>query len=190
MKKQGIYLIIIGILVIALMIFFKVIGNYQYERDYLSYWNLAEKASTIQQKASYMDQFVASFQNKGFNGEHNALFLKTRDNSFDNNYEALGSLKKRLDEIQKMDITSFQYQTAIQQITQQEQGEAHKMLEVFEGIWWKKSYPFLWYWIAPLIIIASLFCIFSGIIRYNGGYRKVFQAIKENAEKNAARRFR
>ena len=179
MRKQGIISISIGALWLVVMIFFATIGNYHYERDYESYWNLAEKASTIQQKAVYMDKFVAGFKGKGFEGDYNAVFFKTPDNSFDKNLEALQSLKTRLDEIQKMNVASFEYQTAIQQITAQEQGEAQAMLDVFSGIWWKNNYLFLWDWVAGLEVIFCIFLIGFGLVRMGGGWKKINQAMKE-----------
>lgn len=179
MKKQGLFLVILGALTIITIITTYNIGRYQYERDHLSFWNLAEKASTIQQKAMYMDKFVASFQGKGFEGEHNAIIFKTQDNSFDKNYEALQSLKKRLDEIQKMNIASFEYQTAIQQITQQEQGEAHNLLDELSGVWWKRNYVFNWDWICAITVITSLIIITAGSIKLGGGWKKVNEAMKE-----------
>ena len=187
MKKQGIILTIFGSLLIVAIILFYNIGKFQYERDHLSYWNLAEKSSTIQQKAMYMDKFVVSFMNKGYEGEHNAIIFKTQDNSFDKNYEALQSLKNRLDEIQKMNITSFEYQTAIQQITQQEQGEAHNMLDELSGVWWKKNYFFIWDWICGSIVISALILIIVGLIKIGGGWKKVNEAMKEAERKSRLR---
>jgi hypothetical protein len=187
MKKQGIFLVIIGALSIIAIILTYNIGKFQYERDHLSFWNLAEKASTIQQKAMYMDKFVASFQNKGFEGEYNAIIFKTQDNSFDKNYEALQSLKKRLDEIQKMNIASFEYQTAIQQITQQEQGEAHNLLDELSGVWWKRNYIFNWEWICAAIVITSLLFITAGSIKLGGGWKKVNEAMKEASRREEMR---
>ena len=179
MKKKGILFISLGALLIISTITLNFIGDYLYERDHLSYWNLSVKASTIEQKARYLDLFVESFKNKGFDGEYNAFFLKTPDNSFDKNYEALVSLKVRLDEIQHMDIASFQYQTAIQQITQQEQGEASTMLDVFSGIWFKLHSPMLWDWIAFSLILLSLAFIFVGLIKIGGGWKKIISQMKE-----------
>lgn len=179
MKKQGIIYISVGAIWVVIMIFFATIGNYHYERDYESYWNLAEKASTIQQKAVYINKFVTGFKNKGFEGDHNAVFFKTPNNSFDKNLEALQSLKIRLDEIQKMNVASFEYQTAIQQITAQEQGEAQAMLEVFYGIWWKNNYIFLWDWIAVVEVFFCIFLIAVGLIKVGGGFKKVNQAMKD-----------
>ena len=179
MKKQGVVYISIGIIGLIVMIFFAVIGNYQYERDYESYWNLAVKASTIQQKAEYVNKFVDGFKGKGYEGDYNAIFLKTPDNSFDKNLEALESLKTRLDQIQKMNVSSFEYQTAIQQITAQEQGEAQEMLKVFSGIWWKKNYFPLWQWVAGFEVAFCLFLIVAGLIIREGGLKKINQAMKD-----------
>jgi hypothetical protein len=179
MKKQGVVYISIGAIWLVIMIFFAVIGNYHYERDYESYWNLAEKASTIQQKAVYMDKFVAGFKGKDFEGDYNAVFFKTPDNSFDKNLEALQSLKTRLGEIQKMNVSSFEYQTAIQQITAQEQGEAQAMLEVFSGIWWKNNYFYLWEWVAVLEVLFCILLIVSGLVKMGGGLKKINQAMKD-----------
>ncbi|MGA2260035.1 MAG: hypothetical protein ABSH28_01220 [Acidobacteriota bacterium] len=55
-------------------------------------------------------------------------------------------------QIQTMDITSFQYQTAIQQITAQEQGEADKLIGELKGLWWKENHFWLWNWVLALNI--------------------------------------
>jgi hypothetical protein len=129
-----------------------IMGNYQYQRQFGSYWSLAEKAATIAQKSEYIDKFVAALQAAGFDGEYNAVYLKTPDNSFDYNFAALKSLQSRLHQIQTMDITSFQYQTAIQQITAQEQGEADKLIGELKGLWWKENHFWLWNWVLALNI--------------------------------------
>ena len=122
-----------------------------------------------------MDKFVAGFKGKGFEGDYNAIFFKTPDNSFDKNLEALQSLKTRLDEIQKMNVTSFKYQTAIQQITAQEKGEAQAMLAVFSG----KNYIFLWEWVAGLEVIICIFLIASGVVKKGCGLKKISQTMKD-----------
>ena len=50
-----------------------------------------------------------------------------------------------------MNVQSFAYQTAIQQITQQEQGEAQYMLKVFQGSWMLIHYWYLWNWLSYVI---------------------------------------
>jgi hypothetical protein len=179
MRKQGIIFFTAGVLWLIVMIICTIIGDYKYERDCESYWSLSEKASTIQQKAAYINKFVASLKDKGMEGDYNAIFFKTPDNSFDKNFEALQSLKTRLDEIQKMNIASFEYQTAIQQITAQEQGEAQAMLDVFSGIWWKNNYIILWDWIAGIEIFCCIFMIIVGLIKMGGGRKNLTQKMQE-----------
>jgi hypothetical protein len=141
-----------------------IVGSYQYERDYQSYWNLADKASTIEQKAEYIDKYVNAIENGDMSG-YNAIIFTTPDNSFDQNLIALKSLQGRLHEISKMNVNSFEYQTAISQITEQEQGEAYKMIKTFEGIWWKCHYILLWDWIGTLTIaICTILLVLSLVL--------------------------
>lgn len=164
LKKKGLFTVLAGFLLLIGEIALMIISNYHYEREIGSYWNLAEKASTIEQKGIYIKSFVNAFKDKGLSGDYNALFMYTPDNSFDKNYEALLSLSVRLDDIQKMSITSFEYQTAIQQITQQEQGEAHNMLDVLSGVWLKQHYILVWDWIFPVVLVSACFIVFFGIV--------------------------
>lgn len=134
-------------------------GHYAYQNSIEAYWTLADRSSTIPKKAEYVDKFVAALESQHFDGQYNAIVFPTQDNSFDRNFEALKSLQGRLREIEKMDATSFQYQTAIQQITQQEQGEAGQMLQVFEGVWWKNNHFLLWDWVGFVNWALVTFCL-------------------------------
>ncbi len=171
MKKKtiGILLTAVCVLILALDIYNGIQGNYQYDRDYGSYWNLAEKASTITKKTEGIDAFVKALDNSSFKGKYNAVNLTTPDNGFDQNFEALKSLQLRLHEIAGMDVTSFQYQTAIQQITQQEQGEAKAMLNVFEGIYWKEYHFMLWNWVGWVQVLSVVALLVFGIILWING---------------------
>ena len=122
----------------------QVVADYQFKRDIQAHWNLADKSSSINEKARHMDNYVLALEGIHAEGEYNALWFKTQDNLFDTNMDALKSLQTRLHEISTMDVASFEYQTAIQQITQQEQGEAGEMLSVFRGIWYRHNHPMLW----------------------------------------------
>jgi hypothetical protein len=165
MRKQiGILLVLISIFFIGVDIYKGAIGSYRYNKEYECYWNLADKASTISKKAEGIDKFVSALENSGFQGKYNAIFLQTPDNSFDYNFEALKSLQLRMHEIEKMDVTSFQYQTAIQQITEQEQGQAREMLSEFKGIWWKEYHPLLWNWICFIQVVLLLGLLITGEI--------------------------
>ncbi|MCX6749883.1 MAG: hypothetical protein NTZ83_00325 [Candidatus Pacearchaeota archaeon] len=128
---------------------------------------MADKSSTIVKKSEYLDKFVGALEKGGFERKYNAVFLKTPDNSFDQNFEALKSLQKRLHEIQDMDVSSFEYQTAMQQITGQEQGEAQEMMKVFRGIWWKENHLLLWNWICLVQVILSCGVIIVGAVLWD-----------------------
>ena len=165
MKKTGIILTIVSSIVLIISITSSIIGSYKLERDYISHWNLSDKSSTIEAKSYHIDNFVNSLSNDNFEGKHNAIILKTLDNSFDENFKALKTLQQRLYEILEMDVKTFEYQTAIQQITSQEQGEAQHMMRVIKGIWWKENYWYLWNWIGgvqitlfSIMFVVGLFC--------------------------------
>lgn len=158
-----------SIALIIVMVWVGVVAKYQYQRDYRSYWSLADKASTIPQKSDYINQFVERLEISDMKDEYNAVFQKTPDNSFNKNLEALKSLQTRLQEIKLMDPKSFEYNTAITQITAQEQGEAAEMLRVFSGIWWKTNYFMLWNWVGTLNVFIVLTMLFLGIRYWNYG---------------------
>jgi len=143
---------------LGLDVYWLVDGQARYDREIESHWVLADRASTLPQKSFYIDKFVSALESQGFAGKHNAILYPTPSNSFDANIEALKSFQQRLQEIQGMDVKSFEYQTAIQQITAQEQGEAREMLDVFKGVWWKANYTLTWDWIFVLNILC-LMCV-------------------------------
>ncbi len=160
----------VTILWLVTLIVAYVLADYDYSKQIESYWALAEKASTIQQKSAYLDRFVAALEATQL-AENNALFLKTPDNNVSHNMTALKSLQGRMHEIIRMDPSSFQYQQAMYQITAQEQGEAKEMLQVFSGAWWLEHHLFLWAWIGlfhfilVLVLSAvSAFASFSDVL--------------------------
>lgn len=163
MKKKiiGWLLVLLGVIFTGVLIFNFVWANYQYSSTIESNWNLADKASTISQKSDYIDKFVLALQNSGLQGQNDALIFFTPNNSFDQNFQAIQSLQSRLHEIKTMDESSFAYQTAIQQITAQEQGQADDMLAVFSGSWYKVHHYLLW---NPWIVLGWIIIIIGTII--------------------------
>jgi hypothetical protein len=168
-KKVGIILTIISSVWLCIIIGTAIIANYEYSKNYKSYWNLADKASTIPQKSIYVDQFVQRLETSGLNGKYDAIFLETPDNSFDKNLEALKTLQTRLQEIQLMDPKSFEYNTAISQITAQEQGEANAMLSVFKGVWFKSNHIMIWDWVCGISVVSFIVVLCLGIRYWNYG---------------------
>lgn len=149
----GVIMLIVSLIMIVLMIVLGIRVHYQYQREVESYWHIAEKASTIEAKSQYIDSFYVALQRADLSGMHDAIIYPTMDNSFDYNFKMLKTLEDRLQEIKGMDVTSFQYQQAISQITAQEQGEASDMIGVFNGTWVLKYHSFLWEWVAALEVI-------------------------------------
>jgi len=81
---------------------------------------------------------------------------------FQGQKEALETLSRRLTEIQNMNPSSFEYNTAIQQITAQEQGEANAMLSEFKGCYLLNNYTLIWGWIGGIALTIALGCFFVG----------------------------
>lgn len=157
MKKTiAIIITMISIIWLVTIIVSAVIVSYEYDKTISSYWELSDKASTVTQKSLQVDKYVLALENSGLQGQYDAVVFKTPDNSFDENFTALLTLQSRLHQIDTMDVNSFQYNTAIQQITEQEQGEACAMLSVFKGCWYKTHYLFLWNWIAWVQILTTI----------------------------------
>lgn len=138
-------------------------ADYQYDRGIGGFWELSDRASTLDLKSDYLNKFVAAIEAERYSG-YNAIFFRTPTNSYDGNLATLKSLQARMQEIRGMDPKSFEYQQAISQITAQEQGQAQDMLGVFEGLWMLKYWPILWDWIGTTIVtFLVLAAIAAGI---------------------------
>lgn len=168
MKTVGKLLILCAFLIWGRQIFSSIISKYEYERAYGQSWELADKSSTIATKQRHIAEFVQKLEEghrRGDFSKHNAIFLKTGNNEFDKNLIALKTLSDRLSQIQGMDPSSFEYNTAIQQITAQEQGEARAMLEVFTGCYTLRNYFLCWRWVGPVAAFcATLICLIGAFM--------------------------
>ena len=149
-----------------------VVGNLrvaaQYENQLGGYWTLSVRASSLPLKLQYLNQFVAAVDSAHLSG-HNAVLFPTVQNDVGQNIGTLKSLQQRLNEIQTMDVMSFQYQQAIAQITAQEQGEAEAMLSDIAGTWCLEYHPWLWAWyqgIAWFVIFGLLGFSFMRAVEY------------------------
>jgi len=142
-----------SLVLLAARIGIHIYADYDYSRRVESYWNLGIKASTVQQKSIFLDQYVTALEASNLAGSNDALVFKTPDNSFDQNMVALKSLQGRISQIKGMDEQSFAYQTAIQQITGQEQGEADHLVSTFKGCWYLRNHFFYWNWVGVTIYL-------------------------------------
>lgn len=164
MRTTGIILLLIALSFAC----FRGINRYlifvEYENEISSNWDLSERASTIKQKAEYVDKFVVALSEAKLDGVNANLIKQTATSDFSENFKALKSLQGRLREISEMDENGFAYQTAIQQITQQEQAEAKDMLCVFENCWQKEHYYSYWNpIIGSLLLITEVIVFFIGL---------------------------
>lgn len=139
--------------------------SYRYENSYGYMWDLADKSSTIVEKSRYISDFYSAlYTNRTDFASNNAIWLKTPNNSFDKNLNAIKSLSDRLVTISKMEETSFEYQVAIEQITKQEQGEANELIYTIKGCYFLEQAPCLWKWIGGVIAISLILLIMSLVV--------------------------
>lgn len=166
--STGILLIVFGFAFAISRGIFGSYAHYKYANEIGCNWELSEKAATIPQKSEYIDKFVASLEKCNLDGTHDAIFYPNDGNSFTANMKALKSLQSRLHDISKIDENSFAYQTAMQQITAQEQGEAQELLDVLYSCWQKDNYYTLWNWmIFVSFLIIQILTILIGLIIIN-----------------------
>jgi hypothetical protein len=148
-----------------------VMMSYEFENKYSKSWDLAQKSSTIQAKMDYINIFLNDLEQGNKRGDfasHNAILLKTQNNSFKDNVGAIKTLANRLRDIKDMDPKSFEYNVAIQQITAQEQNEAGPIISTIMGCYALSSYIIAWGWIGIIFFVATVFsgiaCLFSAIL--------------------------
>lgn len=166
MKTFAKLLIIIALITWGIQGCSTVRSHYTYDAAYGNLWALADRSSTIAAKQQYIAQFSAALEAgyaRGDFSRHDAIWLKTPKNSFEANLSALKTLSDRLSQIQGMNPSSFEYNTAIQQITAQEQGEASAMLETFHNCFDLANYPMAWGWISGVIAVAAVIAFSLGI---------------------------
>lgn len=166
----GIMLVLLAAVWMVYAIAAGLSANAEYENNISAHWELADRSSTIAAKTVNVDKFVAALEAANLHGTNSAVAYPTVQTSFDANFEALKTLQGRLHEIEKMDPASFQYQTAIQQITQQEQGEAQAMLKVFDECWTYKTH----YWQSRLWPLAWIGC---WLVMFIGGGVFIWQGL-------------
>lgn len=164
----GLGMIVLAIIMMGIQIRSGVICSYEFEKNYLQEWQLADKSSTIVAKQQHISEFVKRLESglAKTNDEevvmvskfapYDAIWLKTSNNSFKSNLIALKTLSTRLNEISTMNPNSFEYNTAISQITSQEQGEAKEMIAIFEGCYALANYKLVWGWIGGLWLCGYL----------------------------------
>jgi len=176
MKKVGVFLLVVGILFSGYRIYQRVDAKYEYQSKIGNNWELADRAATLSQKSEYIDKYVNALSKENLEETYDALFYPNAENAFDENMKALKSLQGRLKDISKMDENSFAYQTALHQITEQEQGQAQGLTETLKNCWYKQHHYTLWngllFWLflAIEVILICLGLIFGFDLDFDGVY--------------------
>lgn len=167
MKTFGTLLILVALGLLGSLIADDVFEGYCWDRDCYSYWEMADRASTLAKKSEYLDKFMAALDAQNLGGSHANLFLNTPRTQYDFNRDALGSLQSRMHATAAMDQNSMAYQMAIQQITGQEWGEADALINTINDCYDSVHFYCLWNPIVPLLWIVGIVAFgFFGIASF------------------------
>lgn len=121
MKGQDTVIAFFVVLIIIGTIMSIIVGamswyyGYTFDRDVGSYFELSDKASSVDLKLQYFNQFITALNDNDLNKGQSALFMTTKDSDLENNFNVAMSLQKRLVETNSM-TRDFGYQTAMQQL--------------------------------------------------------------------------
>ena len=64
-----------------------------------------------------------------------------------------------------MDVTTFEYQTAMMDLRECENEGVSNALSVINGIWFKANYIIVWGWVAFIVFFGSIiFAIVGGVV--------------------------
>ena len=118
MKKTiGIFLIIVSVVLVMWLITNAIIANYRYDRDVESYYTLSVQASTAEKKLEYINIFENKIiENNLITGYGAIIFKKPKNDAF-HQYEILKTIKERLISINSVNISSFEYQQAMYEMS-------------------------------------------------------------------------
>jgi len=123
MDKETAIMLIVGVLFLAFFINGGVqwsIQGYDFQQKVGNWFILADSASDAKTKAFYFDKFVDALEKEGLTTGHSAIYWQQPKSDLAENFKVVQSLQTRLHDIVQMDTKSFEYQTALNQITLQE----------------------------------------------------------------------
>ena len=119
-----------GIISIVLLVFLIAIGvngiyqdvtwSYQYDKQIGDYFELSDRSSDASVKLQYFNKFVDALERNDLTNGQTSVFWQRPISELSYNYQVAKSLQSRLENISQMNPKSFEYQTAMQQITLQE----------------------------------------------------------------------
>jgi len=118
-----------------------IANNNQWKNDIYSYWELSDRASTIDKKLEYLYRFRDALKESGLDSGYAGYVIKNKSNDLSLAMETLDTLVTRLEQAKTMNPSSLEYQQAIKQITTDEYQGFNTC--VFAGGWVRIS---LWRW--------------------------------------------
>jgi len=112
-------------------------NGYMWENTVNSYFELADRASSIDKKLEYLKQYRAALMEKGLNAGQSRYVRPTPASDLSNQMIILDTLIIRMEDAQKLSSSSLEYQQAIKQITTDEFQGFNSC--VFANGWARKS---------------------------------------------------
>jgi hypothetical protein len=135
-------LIIYGVVCLISSVFV----GYNFNSNIGQWFELSDKASTIDKKLEYLERFDAAVQKYDLTEGQSTIFFPTKETSLEENYAVLQSLLQRLRDTKNLSTSSQEYQWALRQITEDEYCWFH--LSLFQqaflmknGVWWLALFP-------------------------------------------------
>lgn len=146
---MGSLLVILSMLFVLYMaagLVSSVFIGYNFDREIGQWFELSDKASTIDKKLDYLQKFDDAVQKFDLTEGQSTIFFPTKETSLEENYAVLLTLKKRLNETANLSASSQEYQWAIRQITEDEYCWFHVQLfkQAFclkQGVWFLALFP-------------------------------------------------
>ncbi len=164
MKATGIVLWIVGLVLFIVFLSWGFIYSlYLYDVEIGQNVSLADDASTAVKKLEYLEKFSVAVRAKITRNQARFIFKRERLTR-DKQLEILETLQTRLREAVSMDPTSFEYQTAMGQITGQEFDHALGEINGIMSSCWLRQSPFaifcLWvsWWMFGALVCVG-YCI-------------------------------
>lgn len=166
MKKQvfiGIIMIVLGVVFSAYRFYNrKIVLKTEYDNKIGYEWYMFDESSTIKEKSLHLDKYIHRLENEKM-ASNSAYFQARNSTSFKYNIQILKTLGNRLNEIQNMDPNSFEYQTAISQITEQESTISSP--DVMYDLWLKQNhYSYYHEWLFYVFGFFQFGLMFGGIL--------------------------
>ena len=164
MKAIGWILVCLSVLIVGASLACGLIyALYSYNVNVSQYVQLADDASTATQKLVYLQKYEEAIHKHI--ARNDARFIFTRERwTRDKQLEILATLQTRLQEAAAMNPLSFEYQTAINQITGQEFDHALQDInKIIEDCWFRQSglaifcLWFQWILTIPMFVAGIIF---------------------------------